>query len=102
MADQVLIGMYEYSILRAIKILKGDAYGAKIDRFLAERLGRIRITSQVYVALTRLKERGFVSFTDTEPLPQRGGRKRHIFTIEPKGLRALQEIEAYFEKLRDD
>ncbi|SRR5258706_2874187 len=96
----VIIGMYEYSVLLAIKALDDDAYGAEINRFLVKKLGRKRITAQIYMALIRLKDRGLVSTTKTKPLPIKGGRSRTLYTVKPKGIKTIQEINSYFEELK--
>jgi PadR family transcriptional regulator PadR len=85
----ILLGRFENSLLRAIKILGMDAYGAELGRFLSNELHREVTAPQVYMTLERLAKRGLVRFENTDPVHARGGRSRKRFIIEATGARAL-------------
>jgi PadR family transcriptional regulator, regulatory protein PadR len=89
-AKHNLLGHFEFSLMRAIELLGADAYGAKIGRFLSEKLGRDVTAPQVYMTLERLAKRGLVSSETTDPVSARGGRARRRFIIEADGMRALR------------
>lgn len=91
-----LLGSFEYRVVRSIEKLKQEAYGAEIGRYLSRELGRDVTAPQVYMTLSRLVKRGFVSFEDTNPVPERGGRSRKRFKLEAGGVRALQRTTAVF------
>jgi PadR family transcriptional regulator PadR len=95
-ATKFVLGGFEYALLRAIEVLGDKAYGAEIGRHLSRELGRDVTAPQVYMTLSRLTKRGFVSFVDTDPVPERGGRSRKRFNIEAGGVRALRKTSAVF------
>ena len=45
----------------------------------------------VYVTLDRLEEKGLVSSWLSDPTPERGGRAKRCYRLEPSGRRALEE-----------
>src|SRR5216684_5113229 len=93
-AAPILLGRFEYSLLRAVKILGTEAYGAQIGRYLSEKLRRDVTAPQVYMTLERLAKRGFVRSESTDPVHARGGRSRRRFAIEADGERALEHTTA--------
>jgi PadR family transcriptional regulator, regulatory protein PadR len=95
-SQRIVLGAFEYAVLRAIVVLGDQAYGAEIGRHLSRELGRDVTAPQVYMTLSRLTKRGFVSFVDTDPVPERGGRSRKRFNIEAGGVRALRKTSAVF------
>ena len=52
--------------------------------------GREPSFATVYTALSRLERRELVSSTLGDPTPERGGRRKKIFTVRADGRRALQ------------
>jgi DNA-binding PadR family transcriptional regulator len=92
--QKILLGRFEYSLLRAIEILGADAYGAQLGRYLSEKLCRNVTAPQVYMTLERLAKRGFVGSENTDPVSARGGRSRRRFFIEADGVRALRHTTA--------
>ena len=90
----LVLGRFEYSLLRAIEILGSDAYGAQIGRYLSEKLDRDVTAPQVYMTLERLARRGLVRSETTDPVHARGGRSRRRFIIEADGTRALKHTTA--------
>ncbi len=90
----VVLGRFEFSLLRAIKLLGSDAYGAQIGRYLSKQLRRDVTAPQVYMTLERLARRGFVRSESTDPVHARGGRSRRRFAIEADGERALEHTTA--------
>jgi PadR family transcriptional regulator PadR len=92
--QQILLGRFEYSLLRAVEILGTDAYGAQLGRYLSEKLRRDVTAPQVYMTLERLAKRGFVRSENTDPVSARGGRSRRRFIIEADGARALRHTAA--------
>ena len=75
----------------AILRLGENAYGAAMRQELEVRAGRVVTGGSVYATLQRLEEKGYVSSRLGDPLPERGGRARTYFKIEPLGLKALQQ-----------
>ena len=89
-AAQFLLGDFEYAALRTVRRLGVDAYGANIARELSTELSRDVALAQVYVALDRLEEKGFVSSRMSNSAPVRGGRARRVYSMDNRGLQALE------------
>jgi DNA-binding PadR family transcriptional regulator len=89
------VGEFEQLILFALLRLRDDAYGVTVRREIEARTGRDVSQGAVYTALNRLEERGFVSSRTADATPERGGRRRKYYALEPLGARALHR--AYTE-----
>ena len=87
--DVPVLGEFEQLVLLALMRLGPDAYGATIRREIEARTGRDLAISAVYVTLERLEVKGLVKSRVGEPTPQRGGRRRKHFALQPAGRRAI-------------
>lgn len=84
------LGEFEQLVLIAIVRLDDEAYGATIRRDIEERTERRLSISAVYTTLDRLEQKGLVRSWIGAPTPQRGGRRRKHFVLQPAGARALR------------
>jgi PadR family transcriptional regulator, regulatory protein PadR len=91
------LGEFEQRILFALIHLGADAYGATIREALESRTGRPVSAGALYTALDRLEKRGLVDSRLGEPTPQRGGKRKRLYTLQPAGERALARV---YESLR--
>ena len=91
------IGDFEQLILFALVRLGADAYGASLRREIEARTGRTISAGALYTALDRLETRGFVSSHLGEPTPERGGKRKRLYSLHPAGERALARV---YESLR--
>jgi DNA-binding PadR family transcriptional regulator len=91
------IGEFEQLILFALVRLGTDAHGVPIRREIEERAGRAVSPGALYTALDRLEKRGLVSSRLGDPTPERGGKRKRLYTLQPAGERALARV---FESLR--
>jgi PadR family transcriptional regulator PadR len=82
----------EEMILLALRRLKHDAYGVSIRNLVQKWTGKYWSIGAVYVPLERLERKGFVTSSSSAPTPERGGRKKRIFTITREGIRELEKI----------
>jgi DNA-binding PadR family transcriptional regulator len=89
MARDVL-GEFEQLILFALVRLDDEAYGVPIRQAIEARTGRTVSAGALYTALERLERRGFVTSRFGDPTPERGGKRKRYYRIEPAGARALQ------------
>lgn len=80
----------ELLVLASVCRHDGDAYGVNIARDIAERAGRRVSLGSVYGTLGRLADKGLVRFSESDPLPIRGGRSRRLALITAPGMRALR------------
>lgn len=85
------LGEFEQLALLAVMRLGDEAYGARIQEELDATAGRSAAISSIYITLTRLEAKGFVSSELGDPGEGRGGRPRRYFEVLPAGLAALRE-----------
>lgn len=64
-----------------------------VRREIEERTGRNLSIGAVYATLERLEAKGYISSVMGDPTPERGGRAKRVFQIEPPGRHALQVSE---------
>jgi DNA-binding PadR family transcriptional regulator len=95
MADT--IGDFEQLILFALVRLREEAYGVTVRREIETRTGRAISPGALYTALDRLERRGLVSSRLGDPTPERGGKRKRLYTLQPAGERALARV---YESLR--
>ena len=91
------IGDFEQRILFALIHLGADAYGVSIRDEIEGRTGRAVSAGALYTALDRLEKRGLVSSRLGDPTPERGGKRKRLYSVEPAGERALAHV---YESLR--
>lgn len=96
------LGVFEQIILTALLTMGDNAYGVTI-REKAEKLAHPKSVSigAVYVTLDRLEEKGLVSSWFSEPTPERGGRAKRCYRLEPAGRRALEEAAVTAKRIWD-
>jgi DNA-binding PadR family transcriptional regulator len=92
MSKQSGLGQFEQVILTVIVDLADTAYGITIHRAVGE-LSKPRSVSlgAVYATLDRLEDKGLIASWLSDPTPERGGRSRRYYRLEPTGMRALHE-----------
>jgi DNA-binding PadR family transcriptional regulator len=92
MSKQAAIGQFEQLVLTAVVDLADNAYGVTIHRAVGE-FSRPRTVSPgaVYATLDRLEDKGLITSWLSQPTPERGGRSRRHYRLEPAGVRALHE-----------
>jgi PadR family transcriptional regulator, regulatory protein PadR len=91
------LGDFEQLILIALIRLGSHAYGVTIRQEIEARTGRVIAPGALYTALTRLEKRGLVASRLGEPTPERGGKRKRLYTVQPAGERALARV---YESLR--
>ena len=100
------LGEFEQMILLAVARLGADAYGMAILEEIHRRTGTEAAVASVYAALDRLERRCLVTSTVGEPTPERGGRAKRFFRLEPAGAIALyrsrKALESMWEGLELD
>lgn len=89
----------EEFVLVAVFELRDEAYGVSIRRHLAERAGRRLSLGGVYGSLERLSREGYLEPRLGAATPVRGGRRKRLFRLTPKGRSALQAARRREERL---
>jgi DNA-binding PadR family transcriptional regulator len=83
------LGEFEQSVLLAVAHLD-DAYGVTIRREIERRGGRPVAIGALYTALDRLERKGYLRSVMSDPTPERGGRSKRHFRLQPAGATALR------------
>ena len=94
-----LLSRVEEIILLTVLELGDNAYGITIrDRI--EKLTRRKIAiGAIYVPLNRLDKNGLLNSYQSDPSPERGGRRKRIYSISALGKNAMKEIKLFHEEL---
>ena len=85
--DRMTMQYQVQEMLRIEKIFDAAGIQEELDAIA----GRSASISSIYITLTRLETKGFVTSELGSPGEQRGGRPRRYFGLEPAGLAALRE-----------
>ena len=99
------LGELEQLLLMAVLRLGGEASGIDLREELEHRTERVVLPGAVYTIMERLVGRRLVSSYTGEAAPERGGRRRKYYRIEPAGGRALatsyRQVQRMAEGLHD-
>jgi PadR family transcriptional regulator PadR len=90
--EQKFISRTEEFILLSIWRLGANAYGVTIRDQLKEVTGKTWAYGALFVMLSRLEKKGYLTSSFTDPLPQRGGKSRRIFQLSEMGIQSLEEV----------
>jgi DNA-binding PadR family transcriptional regulator len=93
------LGEFELLVLLAVLRLADAAYGVTIRDELERETSRELSMGAVYKTLGRLEQKGYVTVRIGEPTPQRGGRRKKLYRLEPLGHRALRQSIADLKRL---
>ena len=95
------LGEFERVVLLAILQLGGESYGALILDEIDRRTGQSPSSGTLYVAMRRLERRGLLTSFFGDPTPERGGRAKRFFKVEPEGVRLLRRSQELWSSMAD-
>ena len=93
------LGEFEQLILLALVRLGRKAYGVSMRKEIEARTGRVISAGAIYTALERMENRGFVSSRLGDATPQRRGRPKKFYRLEPAGAEALDRSYSAFAQM---
>ena len=93
------LGEFEQLLLFAVVRLGDEAYGARIRAAIEQRTGRTVSPGAIYTALDRLEQRGLVTSSLGDPTPQRGGKRKRYYKVEPLGAELLRRSHAALSRM---
>ncbi len=102
MGKQGYLGEFELVVMATLERLSERAYGMEIRRDIEKRTGRAVSIGNVYAALRRLAAKGYVRTILGAPTPERGGRAKRYFRLEPGGAEALARSRRLFMRVLED
>jgi DNA-binding PadR family transcriptional regulator len=91
----------EELIMLSILNLKENAYLVAIQDHLSEVTDKKILLTSVHLPLSRLEKLGFIESEFGEATAVRGGRRKKIYRITPKGLKELNEYKRISDELWD-
>ena len=83
------LGELEQVVLLALLRLGDGGFGVAVQSEIEGRTQRRVSLGSVYTTLARLEQKGLVASRVGDPTPQRGGRRKKLYRVQPKGKRAL-------------
>ena len=83
------LGELEQVVLLTLMRLGDSGFGVAVQQEIEGRTQRRVSLGAVYTTLTRLEQKGFIASRVSEPTPRRGGRRKKLYRVLPKGKRAL-------------
>ncbi len=90
---------FEEILLVTIWRLKNQAYGVQIRQLVSKVTQKSFTFGNLYSVLGQLQRKGYVSRSYGEPTPERGGKRKIIFSITKTGLEALRSARELNESL---
>ena len=93
------LGELEQVLLYALLRLGDGAPGSAVRDDVHDRTGRLLSPGAIYTALDRLSRRGFVSSVLGDPTPERGGKRKRHYSLQPAGRAALADMHAALEQM---
>ena len=86
------LGEFEELTLLAAWALRDDAYGVSVQEYLERITGRTVTMGAVYASLDRLERKALLRSTFGDTKPERGGKRKRLFSVTPAGSRVLKEV----------
>lgn len=91
---RVYLGEFEEVVLLVVAMLEDEAYGVRIMHEIIQQTDRHVRLNQVHASLHRLEDKGMIVSKMGDPTPERGGRRKRIYTITVYGQQTLREMNA--------
>lgn len=85
-----LLGEVEQLVLLAALRLGDEAYAVAVRSEIAARAAVELSRATVYITLDRLERKGYLRSWFADPTPERGGKAKRCFRLEPSGIQALR------------
>ena len=87
------LGEFQELVMLAIISLNEEAYGVGIQKAIDKAAKRSITRGALHSALSRLEEKNFLSSKFGNATPERGGRRKRIYTVTSAGKSALYEAQ---------
>jgi len=94
-----ILSRIEELVLLSVWHLKDEAYGVTIRKHIIQYTGKEWSIGAIYVPLERLTKWGYLTSSQGESKPERGGRSRRYYRIMNAGLEALKHTKKVHEKM---
>jgi PadR family transcriptional regulator PadR len=102
MSNPPAIGQFEQLVLTAVLMLADNAYGVTIHEHVGTLAAPKKVSlGAVYATLDRLEDKSLISSWLSAPTPERGGRSKRYYRLQPSGERALRESALMAKRICD-
>ncbi|MCP4724215.1 MAG: PadR family transcriptional regulator [bacterium] len=98
----VVLALKEEIILSALWMLGGSAHGSHVRNKVVELQKKDVVYGTLYNLMEVLIRKGFVTSKKDDPTPERGGKRKTIYTITDEGKKALKETILLHETIRNE
>jgi DNA-binding PadR family transcriptional regulator len=92
-------GEFEQVVLLSLAGLGNEAGGGEVYDALVRATGREVSLAAVYIALSRMEEKEWVSVRSEAPPAGEGGKPRRYFSLTPHGGNLLRELRSQYDRL---
>jgi PadR family transcriptional regulator PadR len=93
------LGEFELYVMGALARLGDDGYGVTIRQEIESQCGRPVTIGAVYATLSRLHDKGYVTFRVSDPMPVPGGRAKKHARLTAEGRHALDHSTAMLRRI---
>lgn len=93
------LGAFEHLLLLALVRVGDGAYGVPIRHDIEARTGRGVSPGAIYTALDRLERRGLVRSRLGDRTPERGGKRKRLYALTPRGANAIRQAQAALSQM---
>jgi len=99
-----LLSRKEELILLAVWKLqdRAGAYGVTIREYIERMTGIVWLFGAIYSPLARLVKNEYVEAFESDPLPERGGRRKILYRLTEDGKNALRAMRELNDSLWED
>lgn len=91
MSNSESLGQLEESLLIIVMIIE-DAYGVSVVKEYEKQTGKSISIPAAHTVLKRLEKKGLVTSQMGEHTPERGGRRKRLFTATPYGHKVIAQL----------
>ncbi len=94
-----ILSRAEELVLLAVWKLQNNAYGVTIREKIIRTTGQEWSIGAIYVPLDRLTKWGYLEGVESDPTPERGGRRKRYYRLTESGFTALEHIKKVNEEM---
>ena len=97
-----ILSRAEELVLLSVWKLQDNAYGVTIRKNIIKTTGQEWSIGAIYVPLDRLTKWGYLDAVDSDPTPERGGRRKRYYQLTESGFTALEHIKKVQQEMWGD
>ena len=99
--ENIKLGNLEELILLLVALLYDKAYSVSIIEEYEKQTGKSINISAIHTVLYRLEKKGYLESRLGDAKAERGGKRKRLFYLTTEGKKALEEMQALRDQIRD-